>query len=234
MDAKWIACILFLFFKLHLIAQNYLVTKKGDSIFIKGTPKGNHKNPCNWTRIKANDTTFKIFDIKCILIDQNFYLNVHNRKLWKRVIKGNLKIYARNDKDTIWHKRRGLEKVLYIQKDKNEFLYKYNYFNLIKIIEQDSIIEISQQKINQHYGGKTMMIVGIVNTSFTAVALLSAYIVALPRSIPSKALYRAGIFFISSIGNIFSSILIQNNAKKLSLNPVHFYNSLLVQDTDSN
>ena len=148
------------------------------------------------------------------------------RQLWKRVVKGRINVYARNDKDTIHEKKRFLNKTLFIQKEKNPVLLKYNYFNLTKMIENDSLLKFSDRKIHLHYGGKAMMVAGIITTSITAVAFIFTVMLGPKNSVGATSLTKASLFFLSGIGNLIASTKIENNSSKISLDPIYYYNSL--------
>lgn len=217
-----------LFLMKQLNAQNYLVTKNNDTIFIQGILDVKHKNFARWTAVTANGTTYKLREIKCIQLGDNYYCNIQDRKLWKRVVEGKINVYALNDKDTIQDRYGNLQKSLMIQKGSEGSIKPYNNTNLYNMIKGDDSLEnYVHKKMVAGRSGKGLMVAGIVTIGVSAFSLVVEGLLALFESDENMGTYA----IISTtglgigIGGMVSGIVINKKSKKVSLDPIYYFNS---------
>ncbi len=228
---KYILLFLFLV-PLCAIAQShsqYLVTKKGDTVFYKGDLIVDNDQIIKWRSITADSAEYAIDEIKCAFFDNHFYYNCDGRRLYKQVVKGHINVYALNEKDTITDRKGNLTKKVFIQHDTDRKPVVYTRKNLIHMISDNEEITLEQKDLNaKTNGGKAMIISGVsIGVPTVVIGLFGAFITAIfgDDTSANQFLAVAGAGVAVGTGLLVGGSVMKAGTSGLNLLPVHAYNA---------
>ncbi len=169
--------LLMLLLSISAKAQNFLIDATKDTVWITGKLYPDHTRYAQWKKLVINDSTFRIRNITALQYEGAFYRR-SGKRLWQRVIKGRINVYALHDGDTLRNKRGNIEKVLMMQKGDLGTLFPSNTENMLRMMSDDTVIgQYLQTKIKRCNRAKAMFVgSGIVCGQGVLIELLSGFV----------------------------------------------------------
>ena len=180
-----------------------------------------------WKSITVEDVLYPMEKVHSLFLDNQHYRTIQGR-LWKRVIAGNINIYALRDTDTLTDSQGKLVKKLWMSLGAQGKLLPYTYRNFVSIIKDHPALktELVANSMQGH-GGVALVVVGV---GVMAVSLVGVVIGSLVYLIDGSEEELNNLFalcgsgFVLGAGSVTGGVLLNHKSKKINLAPVHHYN----------
>ena len=210
-------------------AERFLVTRSHDTVRFVGDLETDHQQYAHWTKFGVNGTTYSLSDIRYICLDSDYYANIRFRRIWKRVVKGRLNVYALQVEDTSRDDKGHVKKQLYIQGNTVDEPIAYQAKNLYRLLSNsDSLRRMMGSQLATSRGGKALMTGGIVKTAASTFTLLvEGMLVLLETDVDEMEVLAAGsaMGLGTGLAGIITGLKINKNSKQLNLDPVYYINA---------
>lgn len=210
-------------------ADQYLVTKKFDTVYYKGDLVVNHDDIAKWKSIKADDKEYDVNDLEAVYFNRTLYINCDGRHLYKKVVTGKLNVFALHDEDTIPNAKGNLRRRIYLQEGNDTKPVVYNARNLLRLLPPGHPYRNQLKEDNaKRAGGKAMVGTGIGVAIPTVV--VGGFIYLIGSIFEDQDLQtRGGIVAVAGIvvggGLIGGGAALESTVHGFNLQPVYDYNA---------
>lgn len=210
-------------------ANQYLVTKKFDTIDYRGDLLVNHDDIAKWKTVKADEKEYDVDDLEAIYFNNTLYINCDGRHFYKKVVTGKLNVFALHDEDTIPNAKGNLRRRIYIQDGIDTKPLAYTARNLGRLLPPDHPYRKQVREDNAKKGGGRAMVGTGIGVAVPTV-VIGGFLYLIGSLFDDQELKtQAGVVAVAGVvvggGLIGGGVALESTAHGFNLQPVYDYNA---------